>query len=264
MPEGPEIRYIRELLNSKIVGKSIVKITAYSNKRVYAPKPNQKIIQVGCKGKLLWIRTISYYIHIHFGITGWLYYNRKPNYTKYIIKLSGNNTIYVDSMRKFTKMKTYTKSTHHRLINKLGIDILTKDFTLETFQELIKKYKTSVSKFLLDQNKLSGVGNYIRNEALYLAKIHPLENTSTLSNKQVRQLYDKIVYVAYSSFLSWLNGDFKVSKEIRSNMPNKLQIPYKFRVYDKETDSNGNRITFEKNMAGRRTFYVKKIQKLNK
>jgi len=262
MPEGPEIRFHREQLQS-IVGKSITNIKALSRKRVYIPNKS-KIRAVNCKGKLLWIETVNYVVHIHFGLTGWIYIDEEPDYTKYIISLSNGQTIYVDSMRKFTKMRVYKKNTHKRLIENLGIDILTGEFTLDAFEELVCDYNMMISKFLLDQDKLSGIGNYIRNEALYIAKIHPKTITSKLSDKDIKSLYNAIKYVSFSLLIAWLkNNKIKISKDIRKVTPKKIQYPYRFKVYEKERDPSGNKVTLE-NIAGRKTYYVKSRQKLNK
>jgi len=264
MPEGPEIRYNRERLLSKghnIIGKEITNIKALSRKRVYIPKPS-KIIDVYSKGKLLWIETQDYFVHIHFGLTGWLYLDDEPQYTKYIITLSNDKKIYVDSQRKFTKLRIYNKTSHNRIVNKLGIDILSPEFNLDIFMEKLRSKSTTITAFLLDQSIFSGVGNYIRNEALYMSKIHPKIITSKLDDKDVAKLYKAIRYVAYSGLITWLKDDkIKIPKDIKKMSPKKLQYPYKYRVYGKVKDPYGNKITLEK-IGGRKTFYVKSRQKL--
>jgi formamidopyrimidine-DNA glycosylase len=262
MPEGPEVRYLVELSKKYILGKSIKKIKALSRKKVYIPKDkhNEKIIDVDCKGKLMWIQMKSYYIHIHFGITGWLYFD-KPDYTKYIIYLNKGINIYIDSKRKFTKMKIYNTVSHNRIINKLGIDILSKDFTIDKYLNTISNYKVNISRLLLNQSIFSGIGNYIRNESLYLSMVNPKSNTSKITTNRLIKLYDSIRYVAFSNLITWLKEyRLKIPNDIKKILPNKIQIPYIFRVYGRTKDQYGNSITLTKNIIDRKTYYVKDRQ----
>jgi DNA-formamidopyrimidine glycosylase len=263
MPEGPEIRYQKEVLQPYIINKTITKIEAFSKKRVYIPKKS-KVLEVGTQGKLLWIRTSDYYIHIHFGMTGWLYLDKdqdEPEYTKYIIHL-GSKKVYIESIRKFTKLNIYKKTAHDRKVAKLGIDILKEDFTYEAYYKLISNRKMMITKFLLDQDKLCGVGNYQKSDALYLARIHPKAKTDELTDKQIKDLYEAIKYIVFSSLLTWFTKDrIKIPIDIQNVKPSKTKVPYKFIVYGEEKDPLGNKITFE-DVGGRGTYYVKKLQKL--
>ena len=45
---------------------------------------------------------------------------------------------------------------------------------------------------LLDQYPFAGIGNYIRAEALYLAKIHPFATCGSLSKGEIELLYRSI------------------------------------------------------------------------
>ena len=264
MPEGPEIRYIKELVEPHIINRTIISIKAFSKKRVYIPN-NSKVSEVGTKGKLLWIRTGHYYIHIHFGMTGWLYLE-EPEYTKYVITVMDGNrrstNVYIDSIRKFTTLKIYKREAHMRKLNGLGIDVLTRDFTYSAFYNLIDSKNMMITKFLLDQDKLCGVGNYMKSDSLYLARIHPEARTSDLTVDQIRGLYNSIRYIAYSSLLTWLrDGRLRVPSDIRGLTPSRTRVPYRFLVYDREYDPKGNRVTME-DIGGRGTYYVKKLQKL--
>ena len=261
MPEGPEIRYLKEVLEKYILHKTLSKITAYSRIKAHIPHKS-KVLEVGCKGKLLWIRTKDYYVHIHFGMTGWLYFNKdeRPVHLKYLMDFGPNKQVYVESIRKFTKLKIYSYKEHDKKISRLGIDILTDKFTFDVFKEMISSKRMNICKFLLDQDKLCGIGNYQKSDVLYLSRIHPKENTANLDDNQINKLYKAIKYVAYSSLLTWLKEHhMKVPADIKRNMPSKTTNRYKFVVYDRERDNLGNKVTNE-TIGGRATYYVKRVQ----
>jgi formamidopyrimidine-DNA glycosylase len=143
MPEGPEAKILSLLLNKYIKHDTIINITAYSKNKKKIPKKS-KIISIQSKGKVIYIETKDYFIHIHLGISGWIYINEEPKYTKYIIK-TNNNIIYIDSMRKFTKLDIYNNSIHQKNLHKLGIDILSSEFTIEYFNNTIKSSNSIIA-----------------------------------------------------------------------------------------------------------------------
>lgn len=254
MPEGPEIKYNSIWLNKQLKGNEIQTVKAFSKKNVVLPKKSV-IKSVSCKGKLLFIETNDYYIHIHFGLTGWIYLNEEPKYTKYIIT-TNKNTIYVDSMRKFTKLEINTREKHEQELSRLGIDILSKDFTLPYFKSVLQRTKSIVAPLLLNQKKFSGLGNYIKNEALYIAKIHPKTKSNEIDENDLEKLYNAIRYVSFSVLMDFLGeSELVLDNKTKKILPKKIKVPYNYKIYGRQTDKNGKKVTKEK-IGGRWTYYV--------
>ena len=253
MPEGPEIKYNSIWLNKELKGNKILDIKALSKKRVYIPKKST-IVSVLSKGKLLFIETKDYFVHIHFGITGWIYLDEEPDYTKYIIT-TDKNTVYIDSMRKFTKLKIYTKKTHESKLKKLGVDILSKDFTYNYFKDVLQNTSQVIAPLLLKQSKFAGLGNYIKNEAMYIAKIHPKTKSNLLDEKEMEKLFSAIKHVSFSVLVELIkNNGLKLDSETKKILP-KIKIPYNFKIYGRQKDINGKKVKKEK-IGGRWTYFV--------
>lgn len=259
MPESPEIFYLKEKIKKKIKNKKILELISNTKTKVNLPKPS-KVIDVDSKGKILWIETQDYYIHFHMMISGWLVFE-EPRIYKYKFVFD-NTDIYIDDRRRFSKVKIFkTKKDHLDDINKLGIDLLRTNITEKHFSDIILSYDKNISALLLDQTIFSGIGNYIRNEALYLAHIHPKRKASSLNDKEINKLYEKLKYVIFSNLYEMLKDDkLDIPKDIKSIAPKNLQYPYKYRVYEKEKDPYGNKVSFGI-IAGRKTYFVSKIQK---
>jgi formamidopyrimidine-DNA glycosylase len=260
MPEGPEIKYLGELCKKKLLKSKLINIISNSDNKVKLIKPS-KLKDVITKGKLLILIFEDFYFHIHFGLTGWLEFE-SSKYPKYELVFEINNvekTVYVDDMRRFSKLKIIVnKDKHEKILDKLGIDILTNDYTLEYFQDVIRSNNKLLTAVLLNQDKICGIGNYIKNESLYIARIDPHRKTSTLSDEEILKLYNAIRFVAYSNLIEQLQNDkLKIDKILKTI---KTEVPYRYRVYDREKDLLGHKITTE-TISGRRTFYVKEIQK---
>jgi len=126
-----------------------------------------------------------------------------PKYWKFLLKMEGSPSCEAafidarrlarvrlidapaDSMRNTTPLK---ENGPDPVIDK---EILTSDWLLEK----TRKKKVPIKAFLLDQANISGVGNWVGDEVLYNAKIHPEQYSNTLSNEQVKQLHTSLQYV---------------------------------------------------------------------
>ena len=76
-----------------------------------------------------------------------------------------------------------------------GINILSKEFTLETFKKLIAKQRKQVRVFLMDQTLLSAIGNAYADEVLFEAGLHPKTFCNQLAAEEIDNLYMSIVRV---------------------------------------------------------------------
>ena len=64
--------------------------------------------------------------------------------------------------------------------SRLGVEPLSADFTAEALRALARGRKQPVKAFLLNQERIAGVGNIYADEALFRARIHPLRPVGTL------------------------------------------------------------------------------------
>ena len=105
-----------------------------------------------------------------------------------------------------------------------------------------------IAPYLLKQEKFAGLGNYIKNEALYLAKIHPKTKANEIDDKKIEKLYEFIRYVAFSVLATYIQNKLNY-------FPKKLQVPYKFKIYNRTKDDKGNIVKKEK-ISGRITYFI--------
>lgn len=283
MPEGPEILYSSIAIERILKNLYLDKFESFTNKPIIIPEEykefienkNAKVSSVECKGKLLWIKLEGYknkktkkkeyvYIHIHYGITGWLYNKKPQSYIKYEMHFSNNKNekevFYMMDKRRFSKIKLISDKEHENEIKKLGIDIFTEQFTLENFSKIIKAKNTILANYMMEQKLISGIGNYIKNDSLYLTKLEVNVKTKKLSDKQIKELHKYILLIAYS-----ILSEHLLTSQIPENLipPNKiknipahLEIPYKFKVYGQEKAPDGKKI-YKVKVGGRDSYSTK-------
>ena len=77
--------------------------------------------------------------------------------------------------------------------SRLGVEPLSPDFTADALRDQARGRKQPVKAFLLNQERVAGVGNIYADEALFRAKIHPLRPVGTLRRPQIEALRDAVV-----------------------------------------------------------------------
>jgi formamidopyrimidine-DNA glycosylase len=67
--------------------------------------------------------------------------------------------------------------------------------TVDWLKARLAKKRVPIKAYLLEQSNISGIGNWVGDEILYHAKVHPEQYSHTLSSAQVEQLHESIMYV---------------------------------------------------------------------
>lgn len=77
----------------------------------------------------------------------------------------------------------------------IGVDVLSKAFTVAALTKLTKKRRDQVKVFLKDKKALDALGNAYADEVLWAAGIHPKTRCNKLTPEQVAMLHGAIVSV---------------------------------------------------------------------
>ena len=118
----------------------------------------------------------------------------EDKYCRWYIELADGSNLWFRNPRCFATLKfTSYHSELKKAIDNLGPDILTDEFNLDTWKNLVHKHKgKNITSFMMNQNIISGIGNYIKAEALYYAKISPHRKTGSLNETEQAKLFEGI------------------------------------------------------------------------
>jgi formamidopyrimidine-DNA glycosylase len=109
----------------------------------------------------------------------------------------------------------------------------------------------------MDQTLVSGVGNYVKAEALYLSKISPHRLVSSLSNNELHNLNVATRSVLVNSFDSG-GATLQSYKDFYGEAGDATQ---RFAVYGRKIDPKGQEIIKEQTKDGRTTYWAPTVQK---
>jgi formamidopyrimidine-DNA glycosylase len=109
-------------------------------------------------------------------------------HTRVIFHFTNGGTLYFNDQRKFGWIKLVPTSKVNDLpfIKNLGSEPW--DLTNTQWYEILQKSKKAIKLRLLDQDKISGLGNIYANDALWLAKINPQRPASSLTPAEAKTL----------------------------------------------------------------------------
>jgi formamidopyrimidine-DNA glycosylase len=231
MPELPEVETIRGRLEKFMTGHVISDVLVKTPKIISGNTRNilgAKIINVRRFAKVLSIDLSNKYsIVIHIKLTGQLIYRgpnlkHPPSLSKKVINgvpgkhthvtfhLDRGGTLYYNDVRKFGWIRVVKTQDVETIdfIKKLGPEPFVSvqgnpsKLTLVLFKEILRKSSRPVKIILMDQEKISGVGNIYANDALWLSHIHPQTSARKLSKVAMKALYEAIENVLKNG-LKW-------------------------------------------------------------
>src|SRR5574341_1187732 len=182
MPELPEVEMVVRGLRDDVVGRTFTgfsstwprQIAPHSSEDFAARIAGQGIRQLWRRAKYIVFDLSDDVLLIHLKMTGRLY-------------VAGTGQTFEDDRWVRAVFGMVDDITAN-----IGPEPLSDEFTLTVFQERLARRKGTVKPLLLNQSFLAGVGNIYADEALWLARIDPRRQASTLNRDEVEALYETI------------------------------------------------------------------------
>lgn len=205
MPELPEVETIVRQLNQQIVGKVIKKIEILRPDQWKLNQPeevqralnNQRIIGITRRAKFILIDFKSdCRLIIHLRMTGKLIWSPgKPEINKFsrtVFYFSDDSALEFNDTRALGSLIFLNCGEEYPSLKKLGVEPLGDDWLLEYLKSICQKSMLTMKDFLLDQNKIAGIGNIYASEILFRSGIHPQRRANTLSDEEREKLFNII------------------------------------------------------------------------
>jgi formamidopyrimidine-DNA glycosylase len=206
MPELPEVETIRRQLAPVVEGRRIEDMEVL-DQRWSAPAlgveaadavRGRRIDKLDRRGKyLVWELSGDVHLVMHLRMTGNLLYTDDARFVRVRIRLDdGGSVVFADQRRFGTGVVLLGGDARDDYFaSRLGVEPLSADFTADHIRELARGRRAPAKAFLLNQERIAGVGNIYADEALFIARIHPLRPIGTLRGKQFDALRAAVVEV---------------------------------------------------------------------
>ncbi len=210
MPELPEVEMVARHLRGLIAGRTIVKAQLLREKLAPETSPRQfaaqlkgaRVEEVTRRGKHILVHLSSKRTWItHLRMTGRFVHvdadEAPPPHTHAAFWLDNGRKLLFADQRHFGMMMVVKTaeldSVSH--LSKLAPEPFDPAFSADYLRETLKRSKQVIKLFLLDQTKVTGLGNIYAAEALHRAKINPEVRANMLSRPRSETLHGEIVAV---------------------------------------------------------------------
>lgn len=175
-----------------------------------------KVLQaVKRKGKQLWLelKGSKTSVLIHFGMTGAIAIKDTPipcykafkvsaeswppRFTKLELHFSNGRQVAMCDPRRLGRIKLRSADPRNELpLSKLGLDPSYEMPSCEELQNMLSGFSAPIKAVLLDQEKIfCGIGNYLADEVLYQAGIHPRLAANAINAVGLQSMIDSMNYI---------------------------------------------------------------------
>jgi len=245
VPELPEVETIARDLEARVRG-AIVQDLSVRRPDILAPDSGtrrlrrnlsgRRITDVSRRGKnLVFVLDRRFRMVINLGMTGRVVTSDSPRASELVhvaasFTLEDGRSILYDDARRFGRIRLFTETAWRVRDAELGIEPLAPDFTPELLHHLTRRSVTPIRNFLLDQNRIAGVGNIYANEALFRARIRPTRRANRITRPGATALHHELRAVLSEAILE--RGT--TFSDYRDASGNEGAFQFRLRVYDRE------------------------------
>lgn len=204
MPELPEVETIAKQLRlgangtPGLPGKAILGVRLSWPRHVAEPAPKafrrrvagQTVVDVSRRGKYLVFPLSRDTMLIHLKMSGDLTMTPSDapagRFEHTVFELSDGWELRFSDARKFGKI--FLMDDPAPKLDSLGPEPLSDKFTAAVLAERLRAHRRALKPLLLDQAFVAGLGNIYADEALHIARLHPLRRSDELTEDEVKAL----------------------------------------------------------------------------
>jgi len=266
MPEGPEIRQEADRIARAVRGKRAEQVWfAFARLAGHAEMlTGREVIGVESRGKALLTRFEG----------GWNVYSHNQLYGRWYVMARGREPKTNRQLRFAVHTETrsallYSASeievladeelAEHPFLRKLGPDVLSSRVRSATVRKRLRDKRfagRSLGALLLDQGFVSGLGNYLRSEILFVTHLDADMRPKDLEDGQVASLADAILEITRRSYrLKGITNDPGDNRRLEAEgVPRSQRRHYVFARAGKPCRLCGVRVK-KRESAGRRLYW---------
>ncbi|MBF1999317.1 MAG: endonuclease VIII [Synechococcales cyanobacterium M58_A2018_015] len=226
MPEGPEIKRAADQIAKAITHRPTTAVFfAFPHLKLYeAILQNRTVTAVQSRGKALLIRFDNQLsIYSHNQLYGkWMIRSAHdyPQTTRQL-RLAIHNAKKSALLYSASDIDVLDDIAiaHHPFLCKLGPDLLDNTTTVE---QVVERFtdptfrRRGLAALLLNQQFLCGLGNYLRSEVLFVARVSPRLRPLDCALSQIRQLAEAAIAVTRQSYQSkGITNDLQLAAQLK-------------------------------------------------
>ncbi|HST53358.1 MAG TPA: bifunctional DNA-formamidopyrimidine glycosylase/DNA-(apurinic or apyrimidinic site) lyase [Pyrinomonadaceae bacterium] len=210
MPELPEVELVARALDKLLRGRAVVSAKLLRARLAPDNTPPEfarrlrgaRFEEVGRRGKHILAKFDNGQVLVtHLRMTGrFLLLDENgplPAHAHAVFKLEDGRRLVFTDQRHFGLMKIARASELEsaKELRRLAPEPFSDEFSHDYFAGVLARTRRALKDVLLDQTKVTGLGNIYAAEALFLARINPFAPASEISSRRIRRLRQSVLDV---------------------------------------------------------------------
>lgn len=208
MPELPEVESVARALQTLVAGRTIAraelrraKLAPDSTAQGFARQLKGRTIDhIHRRGKHILIdlsgcRTLIVHLRMSGRFLLLAEEIEDPKFAHAVLHFTDGTRLVFDDQRHFGLMKIVNTAelADAKELRKLAPEPFSHDFSVEYLTRISRASRRTLKEFLIDQTKVTGLGNIYACEAMFVAGVHPAIRAHKLSRSRLARLHECIV-----------------------------------------------------------------------
>jgi formamidopyrimidine-DNA glycosylase len=219
MPELPEVETYRRYVEASSMQQSIENFTCEDPRKLLLNDydfmldvlKGASFVSTYRVGKHLFIKTNKdYWVYMHFGMTGDLHYfhedEEPPRHARMVFYFTNGYRLGFICPRKFERIGIVDNPDAFLLRKGVAADVMT--IEKDVFFKNLSRKKSAIKPVLLDQSVVAGIGNWLADDILYQAKVHPETPSVLLTDEDKTLIFNAMHYIVQTTIDAEANYNF--------------------------------------------------------
>ncbi len=225
MPEGPEIRRAADQLQDALTTSVVDDVYfAFDHLKPHAQRlRGRAVTSVETRGKAMLLRfEVPLIVYTHNQLYGRCMIRDRDDYpeTRRQLRLAIHNAERSALLYSASEIQVLTprQLSRHPFLSRLGPDVLSADLEQVLMQLHARGFhRRRLGSLLLDQRFLAGVGNYLRSEILFVARLHPARRPVDCDAQELRRLAAAALEVPRQSYrYDGVTNDLQLARALKA------------------------------------------------
>jgi len=243
MPELAEVEFYRKRWHQAAVGQRVQRVRAHARKKTFREASavcirkgitGARLIDSSAAAKQMAFRFDNgAWLGVHLGMTGKLSANALPyspaQHDHLVIEFAETSLVFTDP-RMFGGVRFHPGPEAPDWWARIAPHLLSREFTQKALDAFLqRRARAPIKAVLLMQERFPGIGNWMADEILWRAEIHPAQPAGTIAGEDSQRLRREIRAVCRNALTRIAGkGDF-IPHDLNVGIPNSWLFNHRWR-----------------------------------
>ncbi len=248
MPELAEVEFYRKRWDLAARGERVAHVHVHADRKVFRGTDVLQLA-VALKGKrfqasearakqMLFRFSGDIWLGLHLGMSGELAVaapGYQPGKHDHLVIRTARHTLVFTDPRMFGRVQFHTGRTAPSWWTKIAPDILSADFTVAALAAfLARRRRAPIKAVLLMQERFPGIGNWMADEILWRAALHPRRQAGSLTSTEIRTLWRECRRVSRQALDAIAGRGKSLPPDLNVNIPRTWLFKHRWRPGGKD------------------------------